>query len=408
MPSDRAAIAEILRTSRRIAVVGLSPKPERPSHGVAAYLQRAGYTIIPVRPTGATILGEPVHSNLRAAAAAGPIDIVDVFRRSEFVPALLDDLLAIRPRLVWLQVGIRDDADGAAARGRRNPGRDGPLPGGGPPIPGGADADERGCRRRPHRRLRDDPRHAPGGAAHRATGRPSSSRLGSLSRRRRRCGRCPTSRCPIPPRGARIISPQPEREAHDRRGLRGHVLPRAATSGSPPRRSCSAWDTTTPAGSSLPPRPRLNVERCNSIDEQRALGRGRDAVDRRHLPGREPTSSSRRSLGSSAGLLVNNQSPLPAVRRARQQRRRAAHLRRQQHGHPAPARLRRSASGPRSPRARATRSAGRSATTSSASRGSPAPPSRGQLPPHETAYKHIFSINVGLDVILERRRGRRY
>jgi predicted CoA-binding protein len=108
VPSDRAAIEEILRTSRRIAVVGLSPKPERPSHRVAAYLQRAGYTIIPVRPTGATILGEPVHSNLRAAAA-GPIDIVDVFRRSEFVPALLDDLLAVRPRLVWLQVGIRDD-----------------------------------------------------------------------------------------------------------------------------------------------------------------------------------------------------------------------------------------------------------------------------------------------------------
>jgi uncharacterized protein len=107
VPSDRAAIAEILRTSRRIAVVGLSPKPERPSHRVATYLQRAGYTIIPVRPTGATILGEQVHPNLRAAAAAGPIDIVDVFRRSEFVPALLDDLLAVRPRLVWMQMGIR-------------------------------------------------------------------------------------------------------------------------------------------------------------------------------------------------------------------------------------------------------------------------------------------------------------
>jgi uncharacterized protein len=109
MPSDRAAIAEILRMSRRIAVVGLSPKPERPSHRVAAYLQRAGYTIIPIRPTGATILGEAVHSNLRGAAAAGPIDIVNVFRRSEFVPALLDDLLVVRPRLVWLQVGIRHD-----------------------------------------------------------------------------------------------------------------------------------------------------------------------------------------------------------------------------------------------------------------------------------------------------------
>ena len=110
MPDDRARIAEILRTSSRIAVVGLSPKPQRPSHGVAAYLQRAGYTIVPVRPTGSTILGEPVQPDLRAAAAAGPIDIVDIFRRSEFVPALLDDLLAVRPRLVWMQVGVRHDA----------------------------------------------------------------------------------------------------------------------------------------------------------------------------------------------------------------------------------------------------------------------------------------------------------
>lgn len=110
MTGDRGAIAEILRTSRRIAVVGLSPKPERPSHWVAAYLQRAGYTIVPVRPTGAFILGEAVRPTLRAAADDGPIDIVDVFRRPEYVAALLGDLLAVRPRLVWLQVGIRDDA----------------------------------------------------------------------------------------------------------------------------------------------------------------------------------------------------------------------------------------------------------------------------------------------------------
>ena len=90
-------------------MVGLSPKPERPSHGVASYLQRAGYTIIPVRPTGREILGEPVQPDLRAAASTGPIDIVDIFRRSEYVPALLDDLLTIRPRLVWMQVGVRDD-----------------------------------------------------------------------------------------------------------------------------------------------------------------------------------------------------------------------------------------------------------------------------------------------------------
>ncbi|HUR93925.1 MAG TPA: CoA-binding protein [Gemmatimonadales bacterium] len=110
MPGEWERVEEILRTSRRIAIVGLSPKPARPSHGVGSYLKNAGYTIIPVRPTGTIILGEPVQPNLRAAAAAGPIDIVNVFRRSEFVPALLEDLLAVRPRLVWMQMGIRHQA----------------------------------------------------------------------------------------------------------------------------------------------------------------------------------------------------------------------------------------------------------------------------------------------------------
>jgi predicted CoA-binding protein len=109
MPGEWERIEAILRTSRRIAVVGLSPKPERPSHGVASYLKNAGYTIIPVRPTGTIILGEPVQPTLRAAAATGPIDIVNIFRRPEFVPALLDDLLAVRPRLVWMQMGIRNE-----------------------------------------------------------------------------------------------------------------------------------------------------------------------------------------------------------------------------------------------------------------------------------------------------------
>jgi predicted CoA-binding protein len=113
MPAGPAEIREILRSARRIAVVGLSPRPERPSYGVASYLKRAGYTIIPVRPTGTIILGEPVRPDLRAAAATGPIDIVNVFRRSEFVPALLDDLLAVRPRLVWMQMGIRHPATAA-------------------------------------------------------------------------------------------------------------------------------------------------------------------------------------------------------------------------------------------------------------------------------------------------------
>lgn len=108
MPPDRATLAELVRKARRIAVVGLSRKPERPSHGVAAYLQRAGYTIVPVHPAGGVTLGEPVYPDLRsAAAAAGPIDIVNIFRRSEHIPALLDQLLEIRPQLVWMQQGIR-------------------------------------------------------------------------------------------------------------------------------------------------------------------------------------------------------------------------------------------------------------------------------------------------------------
>jgi uncharacterized protein len=108
VPPDQARLAELVRTARRIAVVGLSRKPDRPSHGVAAYLQRAGYTVIPVHPAGGVTLGESVYPDLRtAAAAAGPIDIVNIFRRSEFVPALLDQLLEIRPQLVWMQMGIR-------------------------------------------------------------------------------------------------------------------------------------------------------------------------------------------------------------------------------------------------------------------------------------------------------------
>jgi predicted CoA-binding protein len=108
MPPDRARLAELVRNARRIAVVGLSRKPERPSHGVAAYLQHAGYTIIPVHPAGGITLGERVYPDLRSAAAgAGPIDIVNIFRRSEHIPSLLEQLLEVRPQLVWMQQGIR-------------------------------------------------------------------------------------------------------------------------------------------------------------------------------------------------------------------------------------------------------------------------------------------------------------
>jgi predicted CoA-binding protein len=117
MPSvpESPEVVSTLREAKRIAVIGLSPRLDRPSHSVSRYLQRAGYTIIPVRPgPDGTILGEPIAHTLQEAAARGPIDIVDVFRRSSAIPELVDDILAVRPRLVWLQVGVVHEA--AAAR----------------------------------------------------------------------------------------------------------------------------------------------------------------------------------------------------------------------------------------------------------------------------------------------------
>ena len=101
-------VAAILRSARRIAVVGLSADPFRPSHSVAAELQKAGYEIVGVHPGGGTILGVHRYPDLGAAAGTGPIDIVDIFRRSEAVPELLPALLAIRPKLVWMQLGVTD------------------------------------------------------------------------------------------------------------------------------------------------------------------------------------------------------------------------------------------------------------------------------------------------------------
>jgi predicted CoA-binding protein len=116
MTMDLSGIAAILSEASTIAVVGLSPNPARPSHGVARYLQEAGYRVLPVRPPGGEqILGEATFPDLPSAfEAAGRIDIVNVFRRSEHVPSLLPALLAIRPRLVWLQVGVEHAATAAA------------------------------------------------------------------------------------------------------------------------------------------------------------------------------------------------------------------------------------------------------------------------------------------------------
>jgi len=111
------ALRDILDAARTIAVVGLSPTPTRPSHGVARYLRDVGYRIVPVNPGHTTILGEQSYPTLTAAAADHTIDIVDVFRRSEFVGAIVDQAIGLHapPRLIWLQLGVVDDAARARA-----------------------------------------------------------------------------------------------------------------------------------------------------------------------------------------------------------------------------------------------------------------------------------------------------
>ncbi len=114
MDAPPPEVGHILREARRIAVVGLSPRPERDSHRVAAYLQAAGYEIVPVNPLCARVLGLCCWPSLRDAP--GPIDVVDVFRRSELIEPVVDDALAIGARALWLQDGVVNEAAASRAR----------------------------------------------------------------------------------------------------------------------------------------------------------------------------------------------------------------------------------------------------------------------------------------------------
>jgi len=107
-------IAELLRKSRVIAVVGLSCKKHRASYGVAEYMQREGYRIIPVNPNETEVLGEKAYARLEDVPEH--VDIVDIFRRSQFVPAIVEDAIRIGASAVWMQEGVVHEQAAEKAR----------------------------------------------------------------------------------------------------------------------------------------------------------------------------------------------------------------------------------------------------------------------------------------------------
>ena len=111
---DVDEICRLLESSKTIAVVGLSSDRMRPSYGVAAYLQRAGYKIIPVNPNETTVLGERAVPRLEDIQ--GRVDIVDVFRRPEFVPEVVESATAIGAKALWLQEGVIHEQAAQRAR----------------------------------------------------------------------------------------------------------------------------------------------------------------------------------------------------------------------------------------------------------------------------------------------------
>lgn len=108
------ATPDLLRRSRTIAVVGLSGKKFRPSYGVAEYMQAQGYRIIPVNPNETEILGEKVYASIEAVPEH--IDIVDIFRRSEYVPPIVEAAIRIGAGAVWMQEGVVDEEAAKQAR----------------------------------------------------------------------------------------------------------------------------------------------------------------------------------------------------------------------------------------------------------------------------------------------------
>ena len=113
-PSD--AVRRILERYRRLAVVGLSPRPDRPSHRAMVHMRANGYDLTPVNPRCDQVFGIRCAATLEEAAERGPLEIVDIFRRPEDVPPVVDAAIALGAKVIWMQLGISEPASAARAR----------------------------------------------------------------------------------------------------------------------------------------------------------------------------------------------------------------------------------------------------------------------------------------------------
>ncbi len=114
MPTQTDSIGDLLQKTKIIAVVGLSDSPYRPSHGVSAYMQSQGYKIIPVNPTVESALGETCYPTLLDVKEK--IDVVNIFRRSEFVPEVVDQAIQLKVPVIWMQEGVVHEQAAEKAR----------------------------------------------------------------------------------------------------------------------------------------------------------------------------------------------------------------------------------------------------------------------------------------------------
>ena len=115
MGADTRTIEQILKNSRVVAVVGLSPDPSRDSHRIAKYLKNEGFRVIPVNPNATEVLGEKAYPDL--PSVPDRVDIVDIFRRPEHVPPIVDQAIAIGAKAVWMQLGIVNEEAAQKASG---------------------------------------------------------------------------------------------------------------------------------------------------------------------------------------------------------------------------------------------------------------------------------------------------